>query len=781
MKRPLSLRQVIALLIVFSLLSGALYDAWQTHLKQRETLSAILQNDQEVLLAILSSAMAKSLSSNERDTAQAVVDSVANDGRVLSIVVFDRAMGRFAEFLQPQRRQGKVQSASKPIHWHGSRIGQVRLDMDSGQMDSAVSADFRRFLYTALAQAALALSLILLILNRRFSWLLKNIVKRKKVEAALQHTVLEQQAIFDNALVGIEVAKDRVIQRCNRRLEAMMGYEHGELTGKSTRIIFPTDESYEALGRLAYADIAAGRSSVGEWEMMRKDGSLIWCSYHGSAIDPLDPSKGAIWAAQDITERKRTEAALKQTLQEQQIIFDNANVGINLVRNNLMYRCNRGLEQMLGYAPGELAGRPTRIFFTSDEAFNAFVLPAYEAINAGKSCTQEWEALCKDGSKLWLSSHISAVDQQDLAQGTIWVSEDISERKHTEAMQVAAQEGLERGLAVVEQTYRDATLLSELSSYLQACQSLQEAYTAINEYGPRLFPESAGAFYLMDETRANLIECASWGDAGFPGHGFPAPACHALRQAQVYRLDHPQASSCCAHVYGHSDPRFPYACLPLTAHGEIFGLLFVEHRGAPDQEKLELRHQLASALAEQTGLGVANIRLRETLRQQSIRDPLTGLYNRRFMDETIRHELAWAQRKNSHLAIAILDVDHFKLFNDRFGHDAGDCVLQHVARVLEEHVRQSDVICRFGGEEFVVLLPDISLALAEERVGNLLDAVRNLELQHGTRPLGHITVSLGLALYPTHGDTPEALIEAADAALYQAKAAGRDRMVLSAP
>ena len=200
---------------------------------------------------------------------------------------------------------------------------------------------------------------------------------------------------------------------------------------------------------------------------------------------------------------------------------------------------------------------------------------------------------------------------------------------------------------------------------------------------------------------------------------------------------------------------------------------------ALEADKLELRHQLAAALAEQAGLALANLRLRESLRQQSIRDPLTGLYNRRYMNETMRHELSWAQRKNSNLALAIIDVDHFKQFNDSYGHDAGDYVLQGVATVLEEHVRQSDVVCRFGGEEFVVLLPGISHALAQERAGDLLAAIRNLELQHGGRPLGQITASLGLAFYPIHGNTPETLIEAADAALYQAKAAGRNQVVLS--
>lgn len=785
MKRTLSVWQVLALAVVLGLSVALLWGAWQAHQRRSEALDAGLQNDQQVLAAILAGALAKPLADNEPDAARVLLEAAAGDVRVAHILVLQRnaapgsLLKPFVEMRLPQRRQGSLRTLSRPVEFHGNQLGELQLEMDAGPNELAAREDFKNFVYGAALQLMLGLSLILLLLNRRLIGLVQQYTNRKEVEAALQHEVMEQDAIFNNALVGIEVVRDRIIVRCNRRLETLYGYAEGELAGKSTRITFPSDESYETLGKIAYADISAGRTSIGEWEMMRKDGSLIWCSYHGSAIDPLDPSKGAIWAAQDITERKRTDAALRQALLEQQIIFDNAHVGINLDKDGGIHRCNRGLEQMLGYQAGELAGKLTRVLFESDQAYDAFGRPVYQAIAAGKSWTHEWEARRKDGSTLWLSSHVSALDPLDSAQGTIWVSEDISERKRSEAAQIEAKQGLERGLAKVEQTYREATLLSELSSYLQACQSPEEAYAAISEYGPRLFPNGAGVFYLKDAGGDMLVEHACWGDPGFSGHSFPFSSCRALRQAKPYRLDVPESALCCAHVPSHQGARYPYACLPLTAQGEIFGLLFVEHRLALERDKLELRHQLATSLAEQAGLALANLRVRETLRQQSIRDPLTGLYNRRYMNETMRHELAWAQRKNSNLALAIIDVDHFKLFNDRFGHDAGDYVLQGVATALEEHVRQSDVVCRFGGEEFVVLLPGISHALAEERAGDLLAAIRSLDLQHGDRPLGRITASLGLAFFPIHGTTPETLIEAADAALYQAKEAGRNQVVLS--
>ena len=805
--RPAStLRYVIAFGLILTLLLSPWVGAWQTHRRQACTLSAALERDQKRLADILAPAMAKALAATQRDldAAKLLVDAAAGDARVVRVLIAERSddaahsLKRFIEFHQPQRQRGKLLALDRPILLNGAELGRLQLEMDSGQMEAALSRDFWRLVLTAALQLALWMAVLLFVLKRsgltsifpsrdqRSSkephagmraeeshqsavrlralvehlplgaiyvengstmlnraaekitgysrseithidqwfdkifgagkerlrrlyeddkaagfpvprdieiirkdgvpcivevagysdahsevWLLYDITERKMAEAALRHTLLEQEVIFDNALVGIEVAKDRVIQRCNRRLEAMLGYGRGELAGQSTRIIFPSDESYEALGKIAYDDISAGRISVGEWEMRCKDGSLIWCSYHGSAVDPEDPSKGAIWAAQDITERKRTDAALKRALLEQQAIFDNASVGIILVKERLIHRCNRGLEQMLGYQAGELSGQSTRIFFSSDESHDVFDQRTYAAIAVGNSWIGEWEVLHKDGSKLWLSTHVSAVDPQDISQGTIWVGEDISRRKRIEAAQATAKDVLERALAEVRQTYRDVTMLSELSSYLQACQLEQDACTAIGGYGLRLFPDGIGAIYLMDDTHQIMVERASWGEPAPANRSFRAEACRGLRLAKAYRLDQPESSLCCDHLQDREGKRFPYVCLPLVAQGETFGLLFVEHRGVLKRDKLETRNQLATALAEQAGLALANLRLRERLRQLSIRDPLTGLYNRRYMDEMLLHELARANRNNSNLAVAIIDVDHFKLFNDRFGHDAG--------------------------------------------------------------------------------------------------------------
>jgi diguanylate cyclase (GGDEF)-like protein len=186
---------------------------------------------------------------------------------------------------------------------------------------------------------------------------------------------------------------------------------------------------------------------------------------------------------------------------------------------------------------------------------------------------------------------------------------------------------------------------------------------------------------------------------------------------------------------------------------------------------------LATAVAEEASLALGNLRVRESLHEQSVRDPLTGLYNRRFLEEFLLRELARADRKKHSLSIITLDIDHFKRINDSLGHGAGDIVLRRIGLLLQGFVRQSDIACRVGGEEFSVLLPEASMQIAEQRAESIRKAVQELRLKYEDHDLSGITISLGVAAYPDHGTTPDSLIRAADEALYDAKFRGRDRVV----
>jgi diguanylate cyclase (GGDEF)-like protein len=223
-----------------------------------------------------------------------------------------------------------------------------------------------------------------------------------------------------------------------------------------------------------------------------------------------------------------------------------------------------------------------------------------------------------------------------------------------------------------------------------------------------------------------------------------------------------------------------YLCIPILAQGEALGIL---HFQATDEipALADAELSLKTTFAGQVGLSVANIRLREALRSQSIKDPLTGLYNRRYLTEMLDREIRRAVRAEQSLGILMLDLDHFKKFNDTYGHEAGDTVLRETASFLVKSIRVEDIVCRFGGEEFVVILPTADSNSAQARAERIRSKLRELAVLHKGQSLGMITVSVGVSTLPEHGTSPKELLEAADAALYRAKKDGRDRVVVAAP
>jgi diguanylate cyclase (GGDEF)-like protein len=208
--------------------------------------------------------------------------------------------------------------------------------------------------------------------------------------------------------------------------------------------------------------------------------------------------------------------------------------------------------------------------------------------------------------------------------------------------------------------------------------------------------------------------------------------------------------------------------------GESLGLFHVSRCPEPAQA-------FAISVAEHIGLALSNLKLRSDLRELSIHDPLTGLHNRRYMEEALELELRRAQRKQLSVGLIMLDIDHFKEFNDRFGHGAGDELLRRLGAAMREHLRSGDVACRYGGEEFLLILPEAGLEVTARRAEQLRQHVKQMAVSYQEKPLGPITISLGVAVYPDHGQEPGELIKSADAALYRAKAEGRDRVLCAAP
>ena len=253
---------------------------------------------------------------------------------------------------------------------------------------------------------------------------------------------------------------------------------------------------------------------------------------------------------------------------------------------------------------------------------------------------------------------------------------------------------------------------------------------------------------------------------------FEPQDCWGLRTGHIHLTRADDLTVACKHVIAGE---YAYFCLPLAAQGRSIGVVhFQSYDAQPLPEALLL---LANMFAEEVGLSIANLRLREALRNQSIRDPLTGLFNRRYLEETLDREVRRATRSEQPLGLLMLDLDHFKKFNDTHGHEAGDSVLRETATFLAASVRAEDIVCRFGGEEFLIILPTADRAAAHGRAEKICANLRLLEVVHQGQHVGTVTVSVGVAALPEHGVTPQRLLEAADAALYRAKREGRDRVM----
>ena len=323
----------------------------------------------------------------------------------------------------------------------------------------------------------------------------------------------------------------------------------------------------------------------------------------------------------------------------------------------------------------------------------------------------------------------------------------------------------------LERSNKQGLILRELGDLLQVCSNDEEAYGVVRRCASQLFPDTVGQLYILRQSRNSMESAAEWGYAS-GDHSFTPTDCWALRRGMPHISNPGEHTLSCAHVYQRENGSD--LCVPVHAHGDIIGLL---HVGCDTTLLGEQHQRTAEAVAEHVGLALANLHLRETLRNQAIRDSLTGLFNRRYLEETLTRELSRAKRHRLDVSVLMIDLDHLKLFNDKFGHEAGDILLHEVGMVLQQHVRVEDVVCRYGGDEFAIVLPDASLESSVRRAEEILYRVRATRTDYRGQPLGEATISVGVAASPLHGEVTDDLIRAADQALYAAKRAGRDRVV----
>ena len=439
---------------------------------------------------------------------------------------------------------------------------------------------------------------------------------------------------------------------------------------------------------------------------------------------------------------------------------------------------NRAFEELFGFERIDLVGKKLDSLIYGDQIDDRLELSP--RVYEGQSVQGTARRKRNDETVLDVEIHAVPLIIDGKVRGSYALYKDISDV--LKAAQERNEQGniLKQSLAELQSRTNEMTLLIELSAMLQCCNTLDEAYSVVSQFGEKLFSaHNSGSLSVFKSSRNVLELAAGWGTSSNPSMTFSPDNCWALRRGKPHWSSTSSAGLVCNHLKDNLVVD-RVLCIPMVAQGDTIGVLQLHVASGSESKLLDENLQItleriASSAAGQIALSIASLKLREALKDQSIRDPLTGLYNRRFMHDFLERELLRARRTNRSFAVMFIDLDHFKRFNDSFGHDAGDFVLQSFTKLLTSHFRGSDIICRYGGEEFALVLPDSSLIDAEMRADDLRTKVRQLAISHRETALGPITCSVGIAEFPEDGSTAEELLRVADKCLYEAKTQGRDR------
>lgn len=373
----------------------------------------------------------------------------------------------------------------------------------------------------------------------------------------------------------------------------------------------------------------------------------------------------------------------------------------------------------------------------------------------------------------------SVLKDRHAVVGATHIFRNISDRNREKETLRSSYDTLYRDMMTMKERNEKITLLLEMNDVMLAASELKELSDIIAKYCSKILTFSRGMFYVMHPSKKYLEVGSSWGEPCSHADHFSSDQCWSLRTGHIYDAKIGGAELICEHVKERNPGNFSYLCIPLRAQNDIYGLLYIEVE-TKESEQLPLSNNdrvLVYALTEVAALALANIRLRDSLLNQSLRDPLTSLYNRRYLNEFLTKQIYQSERAQGSLAVLIIDVDHFKKINDVYGHDAGDLVLKELSQLFLTHVRPGDMAARYGGEEFVIVLYDINEESAVGRAEKLRKEAASMIIKFGAQVTGSLTVSIGLAMYPRDGVSSAQLIESADKALYTAKNSGRNKVV----
>ena len=610
-----------------------------------------------------------------------------------------------------------------------------------------------------------------------------DITKRTLAEEALQEAETKYRSLVEYmpAVVYVDRADEsRKTIYINARVQNMLGYSPEDWIAKPDLcidIVHPEDRA--RMWKLLDEAEASGHFAC-DYRYIAKDGRVVWVRDEAVLLKG-EGEKPSLWQGVmlDITAQKEAEEALRQSEERFRLMSWATKDAVwdwDLQTNRIWW--GEGLQKIFHYsaesAESSAAWRLDHIHPADRNKVNRVIDQALEG--GMEFWSKEYNFQKKDGTYTAIMDR-GYILRDDTGQPyrMIGAMMDIAERKYMESTLRRANEEMGRYLNELQIRNRETVQLNDMSRLLQACQSTEDAHKIIVNLTSQMFPNTAGALYLLNAPRTLVSVMAAWGDLPLSEQSFAPNQCWALRNGQTIPLNHDDNNLPCLHL-SQPLPAVSY-CLPLQVGGEIVGLLNVQSRHEEDLN--DAKRQLAYNVVEQAGMALSNLKLRDALREQSIRDPLTGLYNRRYMEEALNQQLSRVTRRLHPLGMVMIDIDHFKGFNDTHGHAAGDALLKELGKFLQKHIRGEDIGCRYGGEEFLLILPDASLEATQQRAEFLQQEAKGLGVRVAGQSLEGITLSLGVAIYPQHGRTIENVMRAADAALYRAKQEGRDRVVVA--
>jgi diguanylate cyclase (GGDEF)-like protein/PAS domain S-box-containing protein len=519
--------------------------------------------------------------------------------------------------------------------------------------------------------------------------------------------------------------------------------------------------------------IAENRLLDIEYRFQHQDGSYRWFHDRGVLSIKGEQTQTIIGVMLDITERKTLEEQRFKTEAKYKQLLETTTEGVWLI--DVLGKTtfvNQMMADLLGYGVSEMLEKT--IFDCMAPEDCAIAQAKLERRRQGIPENHEFRFVRKDGAEIWTLIATSPIKNEDNEViGALGMITDITEQKRLEFALKTSNEKLNETIQKLEEYNQDMILLNELNDFLQTCKTVKEAYQILANALQSLFPTCSGNLFRINVGSQTVEMVTNWGKPHTKSD-FEISECWGLRRGSPHYLSGSNPHIHCYHLLETSDLA-ESLCIPLMTGERQQGLLFI---GTEKTEGLTLaKQQLARTLAESIALVLGNLELREILEFQSIHDSLTGLYNRHYWEKALEREIKLAERRQSSLSVIMVDVDHFKKFNDNFSHQVGDFVLKEISQVLSVNCRSTDIICRYGGEEFLLILPDSNLKDTCKRAEDLRLAVKGLELYSGEQYLGQLTASFGVAAYPESVNTGYDLIIVADQALLQAKKEGRDRVV----